>query len=374
VIVALLPVLGQTLASGIDGPPSPPPDAITCPYPPASSILPCECLAEPHTFRIYLYCRWTMGQNNTADSEAFQGVMDQFDTYNQIYVMQMTCDNCWDFELDGLFHENTTGKFEMQYFTVEDFEPTTLGVEHQFSGRALETSRASLLYAKLTPFHYFTPDLHFLSGMVALEQLYLQHLDSDLLGLPDWGTLTNLRFLSLLDGNFGSLSSSTFSGLELLSTLFLDRCQISSLGEATFSSLPALTHLSLSHNNFTKVPSGTFNGTSSLLLVNLGESGIEEVEDSFDGASTDIQILLQGNFIRTLPEVTWRPLTERILHTPLAQGQVDLYGNPLDCGCDVKWLIVDLGAPEVFVNARCANGDNLLDLDPEILEFFCPHH
>jgi len=106
--------------------------------------------------------------------------------------------------------------------------------------------------------------------------------------------------------------------------------------------------------------------------VNLGESGIEEVEDSFEGASTDIQILLQGNFIRRLPEATWRPLTERILHTPLAQGQIDLNWNPLDCGCDVKWLIVDLGAPEVFVNARCANGDNLLDLDPEILEFFCP--
>ena len=42
-----------------------------------------------------------------------------------------------------------------------------LGVEHQFSGRALETSRASLLYAKLTPFHYFTPDLHFLSGLLS---------------------------------------------------------------------------------------------------------------------------------------------------------------------------------------------------------------
>ena len=40
-------------------------------------------------------------------------------------MCQMTCDNCWDFELDGLFHENTTGKFEIQYFTVEDFEPTT---------------------------------------------------------------------------------------------------------------------------------------------------------------------------------------------------------------------------------------------------------
>ena len=29
--------------------------------------------------------------------------------------------------------------------------------------------------------------------MVALEQLLLQHLDSDLLGLPEWGSLTNIR-------------------------------------------------------------------------------------------------------------------------------------------------------------------------------------
>ena len=76
-------------------------------------------------FRIYLYCRWTMGQDNEADAAQFQAVMDKFNSYKEIYVMQMTCDNCWDFELDGFFHENTTGKFEIEYLDVEHFDSTT---------------------------------------------------------------------------------------------------------------------------------------------------------------------------------------------------------------------------------------------------------
>lgn len=313
-----------------------------------------------------------MGQDNFIDAEQFKSVMEKFDTYNEIYLMQMTCDGCWDFELDALFNNETTGKFAIEYFTVEHFDSTRMTNSTQFSETALVGSKDSLVYAKLYPFHYFSPSPNLFTGMTNLEQLLLHNLDTQRGGIPNWSTLTSLKFLSLLDGNFGSISQGMLSGLDQLFSLYLDRCQISTLEPGAFSELPSLTLLSLEYNNITKIPEGTFTNTPSLQLLNMGNSHIEEVEDSFNGSSANIHILLHNNQIRTLPEMTWRPLVEKIMYTPLAQGMVDLMHNPLDCSCDVKWLIVDLGAPPVFTNAKCADGTNLVDMDPDLLEFFCP--
>jgi len=367
-LVLLVPPLVLT-----QGPPSPPPDAITCPYPAASSIKPCECLADPTTFRVFLFCYWDMGQDNEADVAKFSSVLAQFDTYTQIYVMQMSCEHCFNFELDAYFNEETTGKFEISYFTLEHFDATSLaGNEEQFTESALVGSQTSLTYAKIYPYHYFTPSLRLLAGMTELEELYLQRLDTSLAGLPDLSSLTNLKFLSLLDGNLGSVSATNFAGLDVLSSLYLDRCHITTLEPGSFSNLSSLNHLSMEFNNFTHVPAKTFVNLPALVRLNMGGGSIETVGDNFEDANPNIQILLHDNHITTLPEETWRSLVEKMLNTPLSQGVIDVANNPLDCGCDVKWLIVDLKAPQVFRNARCANGENLVDLDPDVLEFFCP--
>jgi len=313
------------------------------------------------------------------DSKHFQDVMDQFNTYKHIYVMQMTCDDCHNFELDGFFNENTTGKFEIEYLTIEHFDPTTLESNDvpQFSASALAGSQNSLVYAMIYPYHYFTPSLQLLTGMTQIQQLFLQHLDSWSNGLPSLSSLTSLRFLSLLDGNIGVVEPHTFNGLPDLQTLFMDRCNIYAMEPFAFSTLASLEQISLSFNNLTVVEEHTFQNLSSLHILNLGNSGIEEVLDNFEGADANIQILLHNNNIRTLPETTWKPLIEKILATVPAQGSIEVSNNPLDCGCDVKWLIVDLGlvdprAPRLFNNARCADGSSLYDLDPDYLAFFCP--
>lgn len=315
-----------------------------------------------------------MGEDNEADAAQFSSILSQFDSYTQIYVMHMSCDGCYNFQLDAFFNEDTTGRFEFQYFTLEHFDTTSLaGDEEQFTETALAGSRESLRYVKVYPYHYFSPSLTLLAGMDSLEELYLQRLDTSLQGLPDFSSLSNLKFLSLLDGNLGSVSANNFEGLTGLNSLFLDRCQISSLESGSFSNLTSLTQLSLSSNNFTSIPGGTFVNLSSLVILSLGGSHVQTIEDTFEGANPNIQILLQDNQLTTLPEATWRPLVERMMSTPLTQGVIDVANNRLDCGCDVKWLIVDLQAPKVFRNAVCANGDNLEDLDPAVLEFFCPN-
>jgi len=302
------------------GPPNPPPDAITCPYPAASSIAPCECLADPETFRVYLNCQWNMGQDNDADAEKFATVLAQFDSYTQIYVLHMSCDQCFNHELDALLNEYTTGRFEFEYVTLEHFDTSTLTEDAvQFSDTALVGSRDSLRYIKVYPYHYFSPSLQLLAGMTNLEELYLQRLDTSQQGLPSFSSLTNLRLLSLLDGSLGTVAASNFAGLSGLNALFLDRCEINALESGSFSNLPSLTQLSISGNNITHIPEGVFSNLPSLLILNMGDSQIQTIDDSFEGANPNIQILLYDNGITTLPEKTWRPLVESMLNTPLSQ-------------------------------------------------------
>jgi hypothetical protein len=51
-----------------------------------------------------------MGEDNEADAAQFSSILSQFDSYTQIYVMHMSCDGCYNFELDAFFNEDTTGR------------------------------------------------------------------------------------------------------------------------------------------------------------------------------------------------------------------------------------------------------------------------
>ncbi|XP_023333941.1 SLIT and NTRK-like protein 4 [Eurytemora carolleeae] len=352
--------------------PSPPEDAIICPYPPASSILPCDCLADPRTFEIYLTCYWDMGENEEENLIKFQQVFDEFDSYDKIYVLEMTCDQCWNFGFDGVLNENTTGRFEITYFTLEHFESTQNISTQQFTSTAFKSSRDSLQYLYFDPYNFITPDQNILTGLKNLTQLKLHGLNAQSSNLPSFSSLENLRFLSLSDGSLQTINSDTFKGLEYLTSLFIDNSQVNSIESGTFLNLTSLTHLSITFNCVEIIKKGTFGNLPSLSILNIGDNKIKEIQGNLDEISANTKVLLHNNYIRQLNESTWRGLTEKILYTPLAQGVIDLENNPLDCGCDVKWIIVELQAAEVFSNARCYNGQDLVEVDPGVLEFFCP--
>merc|ERR1712179_511001 len=104
---------------------------------------------------------------------------------------------------------------------------------------------------------------------------------------------------------------------------------------------------------------GTFSNMESLAILNMGDNFINEIQDDFSGISANTQLLLQNNQIRQLNETAFRPLVEKIMNTPLATGLIDLENNPLDCSCDVKWIIIDLGAL-VFSVTRAAPVESIL--------------
>jgi len=369
-------LVGQSFggeAARINGAPPVPEDAIPCPYPADSAIEPCECFADPITYQVYLLCYWDFGENVTNNMAKFNRVLNAFDSFNQIYVWEMTCDQCWNFNFDAALNENTTGRFEISYFTLEHFNPgNSMAQDIQFSDTAFKGSKDSLKYVLIDSVGYFTPNLHLLGEASNLEQLQLQGLESISSPLPSFSSLTGLRLLSLSEGNFPSLAANNFAGLENLNSLFVDSSQIQEIESNTFANLSSLTHISITLNKIEKIEPNTFSNMESLAILNMGDNLINEIQDDFSGISANTQLLLQNNQIRQLNETAFRPLVEKIMNTPLATGLIDLENNPLDCSCDVKWIIIDLGAAGVFRNARCASGINLAEVDPAGLEFFCP--
>jgi len=353
--------------------PPPPEDAIPCPYPAAADIQPCECLADPRTYQIYVICYWRMGQDTDANIEQFSTVLNHFDTFEEIYVMEMTCDESFNFILDGYLNSTTTGRFHISYFTLEHFEPSDVIQDvQQFSSTAFIGSKDSLEYLKIDANHYFTPDAGLLAGMTGLVELQLHGLDSKQQELPSLSSLSTLRLLSLSEGSFPSINAQTFIGLDQLMNLFLDNSQVVSIATDTFQGLPRLNQLSLTYNQLETLQPNTFSDLPNLAFLNLGNNLLQEIAEDFSGLSANTQILLQNNKIKLLAESTFRNFAERVINTPLATGLVDLKNNPLECGCDVKWVVVDLQATQVFRNAECADGRPLAEVDPDYLNFFCP--
>jgi len=375
-LIMLLGVVGLVLGvlySTVEAVPPPPEDAVPCPYPAPEDIYPCECLADPRTLQIYVICYWTMGDDYNANIQQFNDVLNNFDTFEDIYVMEMTCDESYNFILDGFFNETTTGRFHINYFTLEHFEPSDIiPSDDQFSPTAFIGSQDTLEYLKIDANHYFTPSTNMLAGMKNLVELQLHGLDSQMQILPSLSSLSTLRLLSLSEGAFPTLTAQNFAGLNQLGNLFLDNSQVTTIQPDTFKGLPSLNRISLTYNLLENLVPNTFSDLPNLAFLNLGNNLLEEISEDFSGLSANTQILLHNNKIKILAESTFRNFAERVINTPLAEGLIDLDNNPLECGCDVKWAVVDTESVAVFRNARCKDGTKLEDVDPEYLNFFCP--
>lgn len=122
--------------------------------------------------------------------------------------------------------------------------------------------------------------------------------------------------------------------------------QIQSLQAMTFPFRNGETTLYLANNNITLIEPGTF--------------VLPETTDSLR-----VLFFLHDNELTTLDEAVFgdvMPFTSELI----------AYGNPLTCGCDIAWLVLNPDfLAKVDTSTACANGTNLFDLDPESFEDLC---
>ena len=83
------------------------------------------------------------------------------------------------------------------------------------------------------------------------------------------------------------------------------------------------------------------------------------------------EVNLEDNAITQLTEENFRPFVEGVLNTADATGKIFLKGNPLECSCDLKWLVADLNGVGVFEGAVCADGTPLEEVDADTINDQC---
>ncbi|CAL4094515.1 unnamed protein product [Meganyctiphanes norvegica] len=173
----------------------------------------------------------------------------------------------------------------------------------------------------------------------------------------------SLNYLSLIWNPTGNFPADAFENLPSLIIVELGLSDVVSIEAGAFSNLSELYELGLEFNLLSHIPAGAF-ATSSANLdeIYINNNRIEEVEPNAFQAVNGMRIYLSDNKLTLLKEEVWRPLVEANVH-------LGLYGNPLECGCDLAWLVLE---PElmhqVFANSQCADGVLLHDLDPGIFE------
>ncbi|MDK2413330.1 hypothetical protein QHH03_30035, partial [Aphanizomenon sp. 202] len=74
---------------------------------------------------------------------------------------------------------------------------------------------------------------------------------------------------------------------------------------------------------------------------------------------------LKENSLTVLDEEVFRPFVQ-------GGTTVALNGNPLRCGCDIAWLVVNGAFVDLISDGTtCSDGEFLADLDPSIFLDLC---
>ncbi|XP_050705664.1 oplophorus-luciferin 2-monooxygenase non-catalytic subunit-like isoform X1 [Eriocheir sinensis] len=206
---------------------------------------------------------------------------------------------------------------------------------------------------KIREFPFETLDLY-----VWLKELNLAN--NQLLGvMPDIVTeaLTTLD----LSGNTGFILTETvFTGSPHLEVLRLNNM---ALGDTTppnvFLDLSNLKTLYLQNNDIPGTLIEDFINTLSqpLLAVYLDGNSLSQIHPlSVTGLSDSGIISFTNNQIEYLTQGNWGELVSRLTR----YDAIDMRHNPLVCGCDVYWLLLDSSAMRVFNSLTTCSGGNLM--------------
>ncbi|CAG0901740.1 unnamed protein product [Darwinula stevensoni] len=178
----------------------------------------------------------------------------------------------------------------------------------------------------------------------------------------------SLGFLSVRSNQIHVIEAAP--SLPNLRQLHLDDNPISELPTGFFNDMGKLEEFWCQYCSFgPTLPTGSFQFHSERIShVDLWGNSISTLElDAIAGIQSNTRIVLRENVITELTEASFRPIVEILSQ---GDGEMDVYGNPVECGCSIAWLILN---PDFLgrVIGACADGTNFQDLDPNIFQDFC---
>ncbi|CAL4166241.1 unnamed protein product, partial [Meganyctiphanes norvegica] len=308
--------------------------------PDADTIYPCTCYVDQDTNYINLNCSSVEGEDELAQVFTSLPSMN-FDVlimkYNQhVKVLK-----------NGVFGQVTFKLFSLTWGVIEEIEPGVLdGSQDTALMMEFDTN-----YISIFPFES-------IDNFTNL--IYLSLGANNITAFPILRS-QSLTDLWLISNPMGNIPADAFEHLPSLSTIQLGYCNITSIEPGHFSNLPKLLDLDLQYNLLSHIPSGAIaTGSSKSYDIQLSNNKIVEVEPDAIEVVDEMPLFLENNQLSLLKEEVWRPLLE-------AKVFLALYGNPLECGCDLAWIIYEPELLEqITYDTMCADGRFIHDLDPDL--------
>ncbi|XP_030851109.1 toll-like receptor 3 [Strongylocentrotus purpuratus] len=291
----------------------------------------------------------------------------QINPHNQVWTVDLS-----EFDLSGNLFTNISasvfrGLGNLTFLDMSYNERLSVFVLTAFSG--LENVQTiDLEYSRLTVLELNTPMLRSLflnslykTGLPLRPGKSFQHLKSlDSLNMKEsylgqrylWNATTNaslfdgllnLKHLDLSFNPFLCLSSDLppgiFRQLSVLQEINLDYCDITNLHPLVFSGLESLQKLSLIGNNVQHIHDGVLSGLGQIESINFEGNRIAYLEElMFSNNWKLTNLSFANNRLTRLNQSTFKPTVSSL-------SSLDLSMNPIDCNCEIKWLIDWLNEP-----------------------------
>ncbi|KAK4318246.1 hypothetical protein Pmani_010740 [Petrolisthes manimaculis] len=313
------------------------------PCPPAEDIQPCVCtVIDSSTYDIEMDC------SSVTTNDELASIFSKDFPYNDFFSL----------EIKNNFHLTT--------IRPGDFGQKTFQQIHILGGslKTVEYRVFNSSYDTLTHLDIDNTNLDsfpFTELMLFTQLKYLRLGNNQLHGFPTL-TSSSLQYL-YLHGN--SITGIELNSLPLLEMISLHNNSITYLLPGTFTDLPNLYYISLGYNGLQVLEAGTINLQTSSNNVYLYNNDLTSIAE---GALVG----LKGGYL-SVENNQLTELAEAVFRLPMDDGvDVHAYGNPLDCGCEIAWLVTS----DTYMNlldddASCTSGELVSELDPDLFEVIC---
>lgn len=174
-------------------------------------------------------------------------------------------------------------------------------------------------------------------------------------------SLTDLR----LNANLmtGTVPAAPFNNMPNLTYFQIFLNQLTEIESGAFSSLPLLKSVSFFQNMVTVLRAGTFVVSTNASIEILANEITTVEPGAITKVSSDLNVYISLGANR-LPEILEDVWGELLAYNT---SYLVLSSNPLLCGCDIAWLILNpmyLGQMDNYT--ACVDGRLLIDLDPAL--------
>ncbi|KAK7083789.1 hypothetical protein SK128_003834 [Halocaridina rubra] len=358
IITVLVTCLAISTSSTPGGTRSRPPNAPReWPCPEATEISPCECYAD-ELYNLLMDC--SAVENDSQLADAFQAIFP----FNDFYELK----------IDQTDNANSALAAISRY---------TFG-EIYFERILIKNTKVNLIDEEALTLSYLT--------------LELLDISNNMLAAYPFEALSNYQVLEtfIIDGNlFVDLPPINSQSLRILSANRIDNL---TFGESVFSMAPNLESISMNHINLQGVmPQTLFSSLQGIKNIDLSSNAVTELDvdsinptdmtitsldlssnaityvraNAINGLNSTCTLNFANNELIDLSEEEWRPVFDQVSG---GSRNIDLSNNPLRCGCEIAWIILDENQsylPLITENTNCNGGEQLISLDPIFFETQC---